>query len=86
VCVCVCVAVQARRAAAARVPVTPPESGGWMNRMMGEIWAPFVVPQMLRENLGAWQVPSVVVVRATWPGCPPARGCHSTFARAMTLL
>jgi hypothetical protein len=24
--------------------------------MMSEIWAPFVVPQMLKENLGTWQV------------------------------
>ena len=40
-----------------RTQVTPPESAEFMNRMMAEIWVPFVVPQTLRDNLAAWYVP-----------------------------
>ena len=48
--------LQVRKEMQARVPVTPPESAEWLGRMMAEIWAPFVGPLVLKENLGAWQV------------------------------
>ena len=48
--------LQVRKEMQARVPVTPPESAEWLGRMMAEMWAPFVGPLVLKENLGAWQV------------------------------
>ena len=47
---------QARKEVLSRVPVTPPESAEWMGLMMAELWAPFMAPMMIKENLGAWQV------------------------------
>ena len=48
------VEARVRAEMSARVPVTPPESAEWMWRLMGELWAPFVEPMMLKENLGNW--------------------------------
>ncbi|KXZ44634.1 hypothetical protein GPECTOR_64g128 [Gonium pectorale] len=39
---------------AARQPVSPPESGVWVSRMMAEFWGPYMTPLLLGENLGAW--------------------------------
>ena len=45
-----------REEMAARIPVSPPESALWMNRMMAEMWLPFFVPMALADNLANWQV------------------------------
>ncbi len=45
-----------RAEAAVRVPATPPESSVWMSRLLGELWAPYVEPMLMKENLGNWQV------------------------------
>lgn len=65
--------------------VTVPESAGWMNRMMAEIWAPFVVPMLLRENLSMWQVRFLAVggwgrLGGGWRlgCCKPATGATHT--------
>jgi hypothetical protein len=45
-----------REEMAAHIPVSPPESAMWMNRMMAEMWLPFIVPMALSDNLANWQV------------------------------
>ncbi|KAF5835353.1 hypothetical protein DUNSADRAFT_7519 [Dunaliella salina] len=46
--------------------VTPPESAEFMNRMMAEMWVPFVVPQTLRDNLSAWQEKARLAAPKGW--------------------
>lgn len=61
---------------AACVPVTPPESALWANRMMAEMWAPYVVPMILAENLGNWTVGAGGPGRRARTGaCAPASAC-----------
>ncbi|KAG1680787.1 hypothetical protein FOA52_008120 [Chlamydomonas sp. UWO 241] len=44
-----------RREMASRVQVTPAESAEWLNAFNAELWAAFVVPAVLKDNLGGWQ-------------------------------
>lgn len=38
------------------LPVTPVESGAWLNRLLQEMWVPFCQPFLLANNLNMWQV------------------------------
>lgn len=41
-----------------KMPVTPLETAGWMNRFNVEMWQPFWQPFLLKNNLTMWQVTS----------------------------
>jgi hypothetical protein len=45
-----------------QLPVTPVESGAWLNRLMQDMWATFWQPFLLANNLSMWQV------RSDWGG------------------
>jgi hypothetical protein len=63
--------VRVRAELAARVQVTEPETSEWMNRMMGELWAPFIEPQFILENLSNLRV-RWLHVPSCMRGCMPA--------------
>ena len=66
---------RARKEVMSRIPVTPPESAEWMGLMLGELWAPFMGPLMMKENLGAWQVWDIV-----WNSLCSWLAAHHSFA------
>lgn len=49
-----------------RQPATPPETAAWLNRMVQEIWSPYVEPLLLKENLPAWQEKLAAAAPAGW--------------------